>query len=156
MNGPLSSSAAVGALVPSPEDAIAGQISRNVMSEISTISDTIEPPPGLLFQNLSPSNVISLNTCRPRVSTISDTIDPPAGLSFQNLSPSKSAAVAGLGKFNSTMSTSTTMSMTTTNSTMSTNSAMSTNSTMSTATISTLTTTSKNNYGTKVHSFLKG
>ena len=124
-----SSSAAVGPLVPLPEDAIAGRISRDVMSEIS-----------MKFQP-EDANGISLNTCRPRISTISDTIDPPAGLSFQNLSPSKSAAVAGLGKFNSTMSTSTTMSMTTTNSAMSTSSTMSTNTTMSTATISTLTAT---------------
>ena len=94
--------------MPLPEDAIAGRISRDVMSEIS-----------MKFQP-EDANGISLNTCRPRISTISDTIDPPAGLSFQNLSPSKSAAVAGLGKFNSTMSTSsTTMSMTTTNSALS-------------------------------------
>jgi len=81
----LSSSASVGPLVPLPEDAIAGRISRDVMSEIS-----------MKFQT-EDANGISLNTCRPRISTISDTIDPPAGLSFQNLSPSKSAAVAGLG-----------------------------------------------------------
>jgi len=81
----LSSSASVGPLVPLPEDAIAGRISSNVMSEIS-----------MKFQP-EDVNGISLNTCRPRISTISDTIDPPAGLSFQNLSPSKSASVAGLG-----------------------------------------------------------
>ena len=110
---------------------ITGRISRDVMSEIS-----------MKFQT-EDANGISLNTCRPRISTISDTIDPPAGLSFQNLSPSKSAAVAGLGKFNSTMSTtSTTMSMTTAMSLSTTVSTeiMSSAITMSTSAISTLTT----------------
>merc|ERR1712203_423573 len=50
-----SSSAAVGPLVPLPEDAIAGRISRDVMSEIS-----------MKFQP-EDANGISLNTCRPRI-----------------------------------------------------------------------------------------